>query len=243
MSYDPDVEISLLIGNNCPSIVRPREVLVGGDDEPYEHRSSMGWGITGRVCQPPDCKRNKAVCNKAFYLFDQSKGGHISTEDSSSPWVRFCRKFFKFFKEQALLGRRQLISHNPREWNIKERDGYYKMTLPLQSDCHSLPFNCQLAVKRWNQLLARFRKNPKFLEDYQALMTEIIELCAEKTNKTNKPRCTKLCASHWGVSPPGKRSNWSGVWLFGSVWRSVLKQPLVAGPWPDEHSPGNSVQI
>ena len=137
----------------------------------------------------------------------------------------------------------ELISHNPREWNIKERDGHYKMTLPLQSDCHSLPFNCQLAVKRWNQLLARFRKNPKFLENYQALMTEIIELCAEKTNKTNKPRCTKLCASHWGVSPPGKRSNWSGVWLFGSVWRSVLKQPLVAGPWPDEHSPGNSVQI
>ena len=85
MSYDPDVEISLLIGNNCPSIVRPREVLVGGDDEPYGHGSSMGWGITGRVCEPPGCKRNKAVCNKAFYLFDQSKGGHQSTEDSSSP--------------------------------------------------------------------------------------------------------------------------------------------------------------
>ena len=224
MSYDPDVVISLLIGNNCPSIVRPREALVGGDDEPYGHRSSMGWGITGRVCEPPDCKRNKAVCNKAFYLFDQSKGGHQSTEDSSSPWVRFCRKFFK---EQALLGRRQLISHNPREWNKKERDGHYKMTLPLQSDCHSLPFNCQLAVKRWNQLLARFRKNPKFLEDYQALMTEIIELCAEKTNKTNKPRCTKLCASHWGVSPPEKRVVFDCLAQYEGV---SLNNHLLQGP-------------
>ena len=35
MPYNPSVEISLLIGNNCPSIVRPRKVLVGGDDDPY----------------------------------------------------------------------------------------------------------------------------------------------------------------------------------------------------------------
>ena len=34
MPYNPSVEISLLIGNNCPSIVRPREVLVGGEDDP-----------------------------------------------------------------------------------------------------------------------------------------------------------------------------------------------------------------
>ena len=26
MPYNPSVEITLLIGNNCPSIVRPREV-------------------------------------------------------------------------------------------------------------------------------------------------------------------------------------------------------------------------
>ena len=36
MPYDryPDIEISLHIGSNCPSVVRPREALVGGDNEP-----------------------------------------------------------------------------------------------------------------------------------------------------------------------------------------------------------------
>ncbi|KAL9970518.1 hypothetical protein ACROYT_G022905 [Oculina patagonica] len=51
MPYDPNVEISLLIGNNCPSIVRPREVVVGKDDDPYGQKSLMGWGIVGRVCR------------------------------------------------------------------------------------------------------------------------------------------------------------------------------------------------
>ena len=35
MLYNASVEISLLIGNNCPSMVRPREVLVGSEDDPY----------------------------------------------------------------------------------------------------------------------------------------------------------------------------------------------------------------
>lgn len=51
MLYNPSVEISLQIGNNCPSIVRPREVLVGGEDNPYSQRSLMRWGIIGKVCK------------------------------------------------------------------------------------------------------------------------------------------------------------------------------------------------
>ena len=51
MPYNLSVEISLLVGNNCPSIVRPRKVLVGGDDDPYGQRSLMGWGIIGKGCK------------------------------------------------------------------------------------------------------------------------------------------------------------------------------------------------
>lgn len=70
MLYDFDVEILLFIGNNCLSIVRFREVFVGGDDEFYGYGFLMGWGIIGRVCEFFGCKRNKVVCNKVFYFFD-----------------------------------------------------------------------------------------------------------------------------------------------------------------------------
>jgi len=65
MPYNPSVEISLLIGNNCPSIVRPREVLVGGEDDPYGQRSLMGWGIIGKVCKTVgEDNSREGTCNK-----------------------------------------------------------------------------------------------------------------------------------------------------------------------------------
>ena len=51
MPYDLDIEISLLIGNNCTRVIRPREVIAGGEDEPYAQRSLLGWGVIGRVCK------------------------------------------------------------------------------------------------------------------------------------------------------------------------------------------------
>ena len=50
MPFDPNLEISLLIGNNCPRVVRPREILAGGEDDPYGQRSLLGWGVVGKVC-------------------------------------------------------------------------------------------------------------------------------------------------------------------------------------------------
>ena len=49
MPYDRDIEISLLIGNNCTRVIRPREVIAAGEDEPYAQRSLLGWGVIGRV--------------------------------------------------------------------------------------------------------------------------------------------------------------------------------------------------
>ena len=54
------------------------------------------------------------------------------------------------------------------------------MPLPLKSDSVCLPNNRQFAVKRWNQLNARFKKNPKFFADYQTFMKDIILQCAEE---------------------------------------------------------------
>ena len=34
-SYQPDAEISILIGNDCPRAIRPEEIFAGEDDEPY----------------------------------------------------------------------------------------------------------------------------------------------------------------------------------------------------------------
>ena len=49
MTPESNVEVGLLIGANCPRAIKPREVIPGNDDDPYAIRTSLGWGIIGRV--------------------------------------------------------------------------------------------------------------------------------------------------------------------------------------------------
>ena len=65
MPYDPDIEISLLIGNNCTRVIRPREVIPGGEDEPYAQRSLLGWEVIGRGCKSISKSDScRGVCHK-----------------------------------------------------------------------------------------------------------------------------------------------------------------------------------
>ena len=43
--YMADIEVGLLIGLNCPSALRPREIVYGEESDPYAVRSLLGWFI------------------------------------------------------------------------------------------------------------------------------------------------------------------------------------------------------
>ena len=44
-----DVEVSLLIGCNCPKALKPQEVILRNDNDPYAVKTKLGWGIIGPV--------------------------------------------------------------------------------------------------------------------------------------------------------------------------------------------------
>ncbi len=46
-----DCDVALLIGYNCSRSMAPREVIIGGDEEPYAIRTDLGWSIVG--CSSP----------------------------------------------------------------------------------------------------------------------------------------------------------------------------------------------
>ena len=62
----------------------------------------------------------------------------------------------------------------------KQSDGRYEIPRPLKSNNACLPNNRQLAVKRWNQLNANFKKNPKFFADYQTFMKDLTSQWTER---------------------------------------------------------------
>ena len=46
-----NIEVGILIGLNCPSTRRSRDVIHGNDDEPYAIKSLLGWHVNGPVNQ------------------------------------------------------------------------------------------------------------------------------------------------------------------------------------------------
>lgn len=50
LPYKKDMEVGLLIGTNCPRTIKPREILPGSDNDPYEIKTdlnlTMEFGLT-----------------------------------------------------------------------------------------------------------------------------------------------------------------------------------------------------
>ena len=58
MPYQSDIEVGLLIGTSCIRVIKPREIIMGGNEDPYGKRTDLGWGIFGAI-QPSknkDCE-------------------------------------------------------------------------------------------------------------------------------------------------------------------------------------------
>ena len=49
LPYQHDAYVGLLIGANCTKGIKPREVILGTDDDPYAMRTMLGWGVIGVI--------------------------------------------------------------------------------------------------------------------------------------------------------------------------------------------------
>ncbi|KAK3891104.1 hypothetical protein Pcinc_004973 [Petrolisthes cinctipes] len=48
--YYEDAPIGPLIGYHCPQIMRPLEIVAGGDNEPFGWKTCLGWCVVGATC-------------------------------------------------------------------------------------------------------------------------------------------------------------------------------------------------
>ena len=146
----------------------------------------LGWGVIGRLCKSPvEENGDRGVCNrvaasevhsrlafstKAKEIIDPRKifrlleTDFVETSAKNKPYSVEDERFLRILEDGVK----------------KLPDGHYEMPLPLKSDSVSLPNNRQLAIKRWNQLNARSKKNSKFFTDYQTFMKDLISQCAER---------------------------------------------------------------
>ena len=167
MPLDTEAEIGLLIGANCPRAIKPHEVILGNDDDPYVKRTALGWGIIGEI--EPQGQDNSTAdvkgdvfCNRivtcevrqAIQATSNKKVCHFAlktqVKEVLSP-LQMSKMFTLDFSERAT--KEKSPSFEDRRFltivqeGIHQRDDcHYEMPLPLKNNNVELPNNKELAL-------------------------------------------------------------------------------------------------
>lgn len=59
-----DCAVGLLIGYDCSRALAPREVITGGDNEPYAVKTDLGWSIVGGAPQLVNASNVTGLCHR-----------------------------------------------------------------------------------------------------------------------------------------------------------------------------------
>ena len=189
MPYRDDMDVGLLLGINCASAIKPREVIPGNDNDPYAKRTALGWGVIGTV-KPSDCKVE--VEN------DCAGANRIITREVFCSSGKLCHFAFKTHTKEVLnplqiskMFEQDFIDTNPerRPLSFEDRkfmkkltdevhqreDSHYELPLPFKQDPIKLPNNKEVALSRLSKLKRRLKHDSRYRKDYLAFMAEIID--------------------------------------------------------------------
>ena len=243
--YDADLAVGLLIGSNCPSAIKPKEVVPGGNNDPYAIRTALGWGIIGPITQDPQGRSPDISCNRIAikevgsedpsyrsFVFETNAKEIITTAA-----VR--RMFEADFNEaknasvQPLSMEDRLFMAKAKEGIVHRPDGHYEMPLPFRDQHPKLPNNAKVAAHRLQQLKFRFSKDKKYKKDYTTFMSDMI-----KNNYAEKVPMEKECNDgqtwyipHHGVYHPQKPDKIRVVFDCSAQFQGEsLNKHLLSGP-------------
>ena len=258
--FQSNAQVALLIGNNVPRVMRPREIVSGGEDEPYAQKSVLGWEIIGTVCRPSEqisshafvSNRISASLAASYPLQDLNSGLRSSKLANGNAKLVFVTKIkevinptdVKKMFELDFVDNKSSVTElwiEDRKFITilsesiqKGKDGCYSMPLPLKHGYLSLPNNRSLAVKRLAQLKRCFLKNQKFMKDYVEYMKEVLANWAERVpseNGISKAERNINYVPHTGVYHPRKPGKIRVVFDCSAKFGGVsLNDYLLTGP-------------
>ncbi|XP_039547080.1 uncharacterized protein LOC120492862 [Pimephales promelas] len=161
-----DCGVGLLIGYDCSRALMPRQVITGGDEEPYAIKTDLGWSIIGGT---PGCVNSKfgtGLCHRISVrelpsvtpatviraleldFIDISSGEKSKSQDDI--------QFLQVVKEGV----------------YQNEYGHLEMPLPFKIR-PQLPNNRSLALGRLKHLKRKLDKNPQFRQDYVKFMEDV----------------------------------------------------------------------
>ena len=177
-----DIEVGLLIGLNCPSALRPREIVYGEESDPYAIRSLLGWYINGPVhtsnqggsitCNRIHVSQEDAFATPRGYVVSQRM---VKEQVTPQAVKQMFELDFSEKEKGTALSREDIKFYETVENGIVHlEDRHYEMPLPFKYENTQLPNNFAQAEKRLNSLKKRLKSDEKYYADYCGYMSEII---------------------------------------------------------------------
>jgi len=149
-----DCNVGLLTGCDCSQALTPREVLAGGNNEPYGIKTDLGWSIVGGS----DVRSRRSLCHKVAV---RELPGVTMTDI-----VRVLESDFQGAKDDKKTSQEDLNFLKIMEEGIeKTGKGHFEMPLPFK-ERPLLPDNHSMALIRLEHLKRKFLKDSKYKEDY-----------------------------------------------------------------------------
>ncbi|XP_067295957.1 uncharacterized protein [Pseudorasbora parva] len=219
-----DCDVALLIGYNCSRSMTPREVITGGDDDPYAIRTDLGWSIVG--CSSPHS--NLPGISRLCHRTTVKELPSITPGDV----IRVLESEFKDTEEEgAKVSQDDILFLEKLKEGIRRNvHGHYQMPLPFKVR-PNFPSNKQCAIIRLNHLKRKMLKDECYKERYSEFMNEIFQRGdAEEVHNSGKEGETWYLPHH-GVFHPKKVDKLRVVFDCSARYEGFsLNDNLLQGP-------------
>lgn len=219
-----DCEVGLLIGYSCPKALAPKQVILGGDDEPYAVHTDLGWSIVGRLSSHHESQCFNTICHR------------VSIKElppvTPADVIKVLESDFKDAGEDnKTVSQDDILFLTKLQQGIRKNDhGHYEMPLPFKERPHLLN-NKQLAIVRLNHFKRKLLKDERYKEHYVRFMEEVIEKGdAEEVHDEGKDG-EKWYIPHHGVYHPKKPDKLRVVFDCSAKYQGTnLNDYLLQGP-------------
>ncbi len=194
--YDDNVpigKVSLLIGQDNPSALRPLEVISGHDSEPFAVRTKLGWTLNG----PLDYGNTAKVhCN--FTKFDTPA---VTLETQVQQFWRL-DDGLDLASECAQMSQEDIKTVKFWKDTIVFRDGNYILPIPFRCIPY-FPDNLGMCIKRAKALKRKLMMNPVWYRMYCESMQALIDngFAEEISLDSLKGNCVWYIPHHGVVHP------------------------------------------
>ncbi|XP_026136037.1 uncharacterized protein LOC113113774 [Carassius auratus] len=218
-----DCGVGLLIGYDCSRALAPRQVINGGDEEPYAIKTDLGWSIIGGTPNGVNSKDVTSICHRiSVRELPLVTPAAVRALELDLVDSRLGEKSISQDDVQFLQVLKEGVYHN--------ECGHLEMPLPFKTS-PQLPNNKKLALVRLKHLKRKLDKDPQFKCDYRMFMEGVLrdgdaEIADEKLDMGN------LCyIPHQGVYHPKKPNKIKVVFDCTDTFKgTALNDYLLTGP-------------